>query len=294
MLPKRFTEVLGYVCLNKGTPMIQGTLTHQIVLRDKTHLACSKDEYRPAMLGLYIKDRFCFATDSFILSVGRIEEAFAEKPSFEGIIPIDIVNQFWKSKSAFKRINIYAEGFCSCDDLVKPLIEETFPPVIDLLYRELTLYKTNQDDYFTLRLNTEYLSRLASANGKPKGEINLTLSTNRKASILFCDSSISNDSNFGIFMLCKEDNLDLNTDFWIKEIKLLATPDDVIKWNQSLDKERTEALEKQSQAEDTAVSRLDFLKDYLSDNYPDDFDNIMSAMDEYFYAREVTEDIETA
>ena len=272
--------------------MIQGTLTHQIVLRDKTHLACSKDDYRPAMLGLYIKDRFCFATDSFILSVGRIEEVFAKEPSFEGIIPIDIVNQFWKSKSAFKRIDIYEEGFCVCDDMVKELISETFPPVIDLLYRELTLFKTNKADYFNIRLNTEYLTRLASAQGKPKSEINLTISTKRKASILFCDSSISNDSNFGIFMLCKEDNLDLNTDFWIKEIRHLATLDDVIKWNQSLDKERTEALEKCSHTEDTAVNRLDFLKDYLSDNYPDDFDNIMSEMDRYFYAREVTDEIE--
>ena len=279
--------------------MTHGTLTHQIVLRDKTHLASSKDEFRPAMLHLYIKNRFCFATDSFILAVGRIEEHHADEPSFEGIIPMEIVNQFWKSKSAFKRIDIWEsldiDGkktiLASCDDLVKPLIEEKFPPIIEFLYRQLQTYKTNEEDYHRIRLNTDLLTRLASAQGKIKGEVNLLLSKSSNASLLYCDSGISNDSNFGIVMLCREDNLDLNSDFWIKEIRHLADPEDTIKCNKEVEKENTKAIEKRIKAEDTAVKRLEFLQDWLFSNHEEISETATEEMDKYFYSREVTEEL---
>jgi hypothetical protein len=282
--------------------MTHGTLTHQIVLRDKTHLASSKDEFRPAMLHLYIKNRFCFATDSFILAVGRIQEDFAKEPSFEGIIPIEIVNQFWKSKSAFKRIDIWesqdTEGkktiLASCDDLVKPLIDEKFPPIIEFLYRQLQTYKTNVEDYHRIRLNTDLLTRLASAQGKIKGEVNLLLSKSTNASLLYCDSGISNDSNFGIVMLCREDNIDLNSDFWIKEIRHIADPEETMKCNKEVEKENTKAIEKRIKAEDTAVKRLEFLQDWLASNHEEISETASQEMDKYFYSREVTEELEEA
>ena len=268
-----------------------GTVINQIVLRDKTHLASSKDEFRPAMLHLYIKDRFCFATDSFILSIGRIEEVLQKEPSFEGIIPIEIVNQFWKSKSAFKRIDIYSEGFCSCDDLVKPLITESFPPIIEFLYRELTVFKTNEADSLTIRLNPDYLNRLASAQGRTKSEVNIIISKNRNASLLYCDSGISNDSNFGILMLCKQENIGLNADFWIKELRHLAEPEVIIKCNKEVEKENIKALEKRIKAEDTAVKRLEFLQDWLASNHEEISETATEEMDKYFYSREVTEEL---
>jgi hypothetical protein len=277
--------------------MIHGTLTNQIVLRDKTHLACSKDELRPAMLGLYIKNRFCFATDSFILAVGRIEEQFTKVPSFEGIIPIEIVNQFWKSKSAYKRIDIWESQdeqgkkiiLCSCDDLVKPLIDEKFPPIIDLLYRELTHYKMNEADTLSITLNPEYFNRLASAQGQAKNPVNLIINKKRNSSFLYCQSSISNDSNFGFFVLNRDSFIDMNADFWIKELRNLADPEEVIKWNKTLDNENTAYLERKFKEEEMTLKRLEYLEQYLFDNFRDEFDGIIEKMDNHFKSREVIE-----
>jgi hypothetical protein len=225
--------------------MTYGTLINQIVLRDKTHLASSKDEFRPAMLHLYIKDRFCFATDSFIMAVGRIQEDFAKEPTFEGIIPIEIVNQFWKSKSAYKRIDIWESKneynqkqiLASCDDLVKPLIDEIFPPIIEWLYRRLNLYNTFEDETFKVTFNPEYLLKVASAQGQPKGQIDLVFYKKENLAFVRCESSVSNDSNFGILTLCKEGYLDINSDFWIKELSNLADEEQINKWDEEINKE---------------------------------------------------------
>ena len=135
--------------------------------------------------------------------------------------------------------------------------------------------------------------KVASAQGQPKGQVDLIFYKKENLAFIRCESSVSNDSNFGILTLCKEGNLELNSDFWIKEISNLADEAQIEKWDEEVNKEifktskekTDEALRRrkseisEQEAEENQFM-LEYIKKYYEEVYEEAEGNFMNKNEE--------------
>ena len=131
--------------------------------------------------------------------------------------------------------------------------------------------------------------KVASAQGQPKGQVDLIIYKKENLAFIRCESSVSNDSNFGILTLCREGHLELNSDFWIKEIGNLADEEQIEKWDGEINKEIFKISKERT---DKALSRrkkeiseqeaeenqfmLEYIKKYYEEVYDEAEANFMN------------------
>jgi hypothetical protein len=266
--------------------MEYGNLLYSIQLLDKTHLIASSDELRPAMTGLFIHNRFCFATDSYKANSGRVEYLnidFGHDLDFKCILPLEIVREYWKTykKSSLPRIDIYESKndynqnklLAVCNNLALWCIDESFPPLTDTIYYfglRNFLDEKDKGKIFNIRLNAGSLFKLAESLGT-KEEVNLTVNPDRRQAFVHTESKDSGKINIGLLMLCREDNFsELDYKFWIKEFWNLQTSERQEEMVLYLkEQEEKEALKAIEEAQDTAEAEQNKLMlQYIQKNYP--------------------------
>jgi hypothetical protein len=268
--------------------MEYGTKLCTINLLDKTHLLCSTDELRPALTGLYINGPYCFASDSFTANTGRVEydEAYQGENNFECILPIEIVNQYWKTKkkATYPRIEIYESRnehnqkqlLAVCDDLAKWCIDEKFPPLTDTIYYFglMDLKKSiSENKHKEIRLNPSKLAKIAESLGNPKGEVNILL-TESKQAYIYTDSTESGKNNLGLLMLCRNDERDFSLDFWAKEMLYLQSPERQTEMHNFLEKKNSEEALREHEKKITEAENEEnrYMLEYIKKYYEEVFE----------------------
>lgn len=151
---------------------------------------CSKDEYRPAMEGVYItEDGYAVATNTFVLAKVPISFQEDEKAFANKIINPKLVEASQKQKTVLCIYEL-ANGIGTIDQVfLEPFIEEKFPPCQEILDRTIQDCKV-----YSVLISAKNLYELSQALGSE--QVYLSFQSNANKPILVS----TNEDAIGVLM----------------------------------------------------------------------------------------------